>query len=73
MLYVWACTKCNKEVEISRKVADREVPPDEKCCGEYKRIEIPKLVTPGIKGFRLVGEGWGHDGYISRPKPKEES
>lgn len=66
MLYVWECTKCNKEVEISRPVADREVPPDTTCCGEYKRIEIPKLKTKGIKGFVLEGAGWFHDGYRSR-------
>lgn len=71
MLYLWECTNCKKEIEVMRSVAERETPPDEKCCGELKRIEIPKLVTPGIKGFVLQGAGWFHDGYRSRNKSEK--
>ena len=38
MIYVWQCDKCKKEIEIDCKIADRNNLPDEKCCGDFKRM-----------------------------------
>lgn len=42
MRYVWKCQKCDKEVEVDRRLADRDKPPEGEevnCCDdpEYKR------------------------------------
>lgn len=60
MLYCWQCKKCGCEIEVSRKVDDRDTPPEERCeCGER---DFVRLVTGGT-GFMLLGKGWFRDGY----------
>jgi putative FmdB family regulatory protein len=56
-LYVYACTKCQHEVEILQKYED---PPPEKCekCGHEK---MDKKASSG--SFILKGGGWEKDGY----------
>lgn len=73
MQYLWVCIHCNHEETVSRRLADIDVGPDARSCTkhdgkcEFTRI-IPKLVTPGINGYRLQGTGWAYDGYRSRNK-----
>jgi predicted nucleic acid-binding Zn ribbon protein len=84
-IYVYQCSACKKEVEVVRAVADIDIGPDESRCNwpddgdkftqgntfcEFHRI-IPKLVTPGIKGFVLQGAGWANDNYRSRTKAEK--
>ena len=60
MLYQWDCQKCGKQVEVIRKVDDREKGPDEPCelcgCEDFKRV-----IT--ASAFQLLGGGWFKDGY----------
>lgn len=60
MLYQWDCKQCGKQVEVIRKVNDRDLPPDEPCeiCGHE---EFKRAVTSAT--FTLLGGGWFKDGY----------
>lgn len=61
MLYQWDCKKCGKQVEVIRKVDDRDNPPDEPC--EICHSEDFIRVVSGGTGFFLLGGGWFKDGY----------
>jgi putative FmdB family regulatory protein len=60
MLYQWDCTQCGKQVEVIRKIDDRDVPPEERCelCGG---TSFQRAITAGA--FLLLGGGWFRDGY----------
>lgn len=60
MLYQWDCKKCGKQVEVMRKVDDRDTPPEERCevCGG---TDFNRAVTAAT--FTLLGGGWFRDGY----------
>lgn len=60
MLYQWDCKKCGKQVEVIRKVDDRDKGPDEKCelCGSEDFIRA----IVGGTGFMLLGGGWFNKG-----------
>lgn len=59
MLYQWDCTQCGKQVEVIRKVDDRDLPPEEKCelcgCKDFKRVLA-------ASAFALLGTGWFNKG-----------
>lgn len=60
MLYQWDCKKCGKQIEVMRKVDDRDVPPEEGCeicgCTDFTRV------VSGGTGFFLLGNGWFNKG-----------
>lgn len=59
MLYQWKCQKCGNEVEVSRKIDDRDKGPEERCrCGE---CDFVRVITGGT-GFVLLGGGWFNKG-----------
>ena len=60
MLYQWDCKKCGKQVEVIRKVDDRDKGPDDHCelCGSD---DFVRVVTGGT-GFLLLGGGWFNKG-----------
>ena len=61
MLYQWDCKQCGKQVEVIRKVDDRDRGPEEKSelcgCSDFIRV------VSGGTGFFLLGGGWFRDGY----------
>lgn len=61
MLYQWDCKKCGKQVDVMRKVDDRDVPPEE-ACEICKGSDFVRVVSGGT-GFKLLGGGWFRDGY----------
>jgi putative FmdB family regulatory protein len=60
MLYQWDCQQCGKQVEVVRKVDDRDRGPEEGCelCGgtSFRR-------ALAASAFTLLGGGWFKDGY----------
>jgi putative FmdB family regulatory protein len=60
MLYQWDCQQCGKQVEVVRKVDDRDRGPEEGCelcgCRDFKR-------ALAASAFTLLGGGWFRDGY----------
>jgi putative FmdB family regulatory protein len=60
VLYQWDCQQCGKQVEVVRKVDDRDRPPEEGCelCGG---TSFRRAIAAGA--FLLLGGGWFRDGY----------
>lgn len=60
MLYQWDCKQCGKQVEVMRKVDDRDIPPEEGC-EMCKGTDFNRVITS--TAFALLGGGWFRDGY----------
>ena len=66
MRYDWTCPTHQTQVEVSRSIADRDVPPtaeEGRCCEEMHRA-----IT--AMNFALKGPGWFKDGYSKEGKKK---
>lgn len=50
--YRWYCASCHQEVEVDRKVDDRNIPIQ--CAG----CKAEMWRVPGAPGFVLKGGGW---------------
>lgn len=65
-IYTWECRTCNKRMEVERKMADYQVPP-EKCeyCPSTDLFSV--IVRPtNCKGVILLGETGWHDKEYTR-------
>jgi putative FmdB family regulatory protein len=60
MIYQWDCVRCGKQVDVMRKIDDRDIPPDE-CCEVCKGTEFKRAIAAST--FALLGGGWFKDGY----------
>lgn len=71
MVYVWRCTYCGHEVEITRSVADCKLPPEDtvRCLcnmlshkkSEWQRVYTPAMITKasypdGVRKFTELRE-----------------
>lgn len=71
MVYTWSCPESHL-TEVTRSVADIDVPPDDGCVTCASRELHRIIVRPaGVQGYILEGHTWARDGYV-RPMHRKK-
>jgi len=62
ILYEYECCECGTVMEVNQKLTDNKL--KELNCPVCKSIKpVKKIITS--MNFKLVGRGWGNDGYVN--------
>jgi putative FmdB family regulatory protein len=52
-MYIFKCKKCNKEIEVERKITDNSPPPNCECGGETVKQLQPTTFSFSKGGFSV--------------------
>lgn len=71
MIYVWNCSRCNKDTEVERKMADIEHGPDNGCenCGDMDLKRVIRI-DPKSKNFTWNCDG-NHDSEYTKYRSRK--